>query len=241
MGSDRNLPCPCGSGKKHKKCCLNANGTHSVVLSNQLREKQGSPCWYHGTDQHFQKWTFPPPKKPGENLLVPHTSVFFTTNYEYAKGAGDNVARVSLSPTGRVLDTLENYGASEKLRVAVQQNEIASRTLNVEHDYWHKGWKTGDVLRMAYTDPVLSNHLNKMISDHSHQLGLPLEAASAIVQHNSARGLIELICVSAKRLGFDALFGHEVDRHSSPGKVIAQPWLAVLTSGVISEPEWIDL
>ncbi|MEC8306298.1 MAG: SEC-C metal-binding domain-containing protein [Chlamydiota bacterium] len=21
MGSERNAPCPCGSGKKHKKCC----------------------------------------------------------------------------------------------------------------------------------------------------------------------------------------------------------------------------
>lgn len=23
----RNDPCPCGSGKKHKKCCLSAEGT----------------------------------------------------------------------------------------------------------------------------------------------------------------------------------------------------------------------
>ncbi|TEI07151.1 hypothetical protein IPC1314_24305 [Pseudomonas aeruginosa] len=68
---------------------------------------------------------------------------------------------------------------------------------------------------------------------------LPLEAATAVIQHNSARGLIELICVTAKKLGFDAIYGHEVDRHSFAGKKIAQPWLAVLSNGIISEPEWL--
>lgn len=238
MGSDRNLPCPCGSGKKYKKCCLNGYSISTNVVSDNLKEKLGIPCWFHGTDQTFHSWTFPPPKKPGENLLVPHTALFFTTNFEFAKEAGRNVARVALSSDCRVLDATENYSASERLRAEVKKNEIAARTLNVDHDYWHHGWKTGDVLRMAYNDPVLSNHLNKIIADHSTKFGLPIEAASTIVQHNSARGLIELICVSAKKLGFDALFGHEVDRHSIQGEVIAQPWLAVLEKGVVTDPVW---
>jgi hypothetical protein len=79
-----------------------------------------------------------------------------------------------------------------------------------------------------------------MVDDLSNRTGLPHEAASAIIQLNSARGLIELICVSAKKLGFDAIYGREVDRHSHEEKVIAQPWLAVLSKGVVTEPEWLQ-
>ncbi|WP_225913344.1 hypothetical protein [Pseudomonas asgharzadehiana] len=209
------------------------------AISPELNERLDTPCWYHGTKQNFESWTFPPPMKPGENLLVPHTAVFFTSNIEFARGAGEKIAIVSLNSNSRVLDATENYDDSERLRKAVMRNEIASRTLNVGRDYWHAGWKTGDVLRMAFTDPQLENNLNEMISNHSRRLNVSLKVASAIVGHNATRGLIELICITARNLGFDALYGHEVDRHSIAGKKIAQPWLAVLSKGVVSEPEWI--
>ena len=209
-----------------------------MKISNELKEKLDSPCWFHGTEQAFDTWLIPPPPKPGENLLVPHTAIFFTSDHDFAKGAGNKVAKVSISSSSRILDTMENYEASEKVRLALSQHEIASRTQNVQHDFWHEGWKTGDVLRMTYSDPVLENHLQQMTVNLSQQSGLPRDAASVVVQHNSARGLIELICTSAKRLGFDAIFGHEVDRHSSKDKVIAQPWMAVLSKGVVSKPEW---
>lgn len=218
MGSNRNEPCPCGSGKKYKKCCLNQLTKDKAVISSELSDVLDKPCWYHGTDQSFSAWKLPPPKKPGEDLLVQHTAIFFTINRDFAKEAGTRLARVSLSSNARLLDTIANYAASEHLRREVMRNPMTSRTLNVNHDYWHEGWLTGNVLRVAYNDPAYS-----------------------VVGHNSARGLIELICVSAKRLGYDALYGHEVDRHSEPGKAIAQPWLAVMSNGAVSSPEWIDV
>lgn len=241
MSNIRNLPCPCCSGKKYKKCCLNKESSDSSnILSEDLKQKLDSPCWFHGSEQDFNSWSFPPPPKPGEDILVPHTAVFFTSDLDFAKGAGQKVARVSLSSNSRILDATANYDATEKLRTELLRHEIASRTININHDYWHDGWKTGAVLRMAYNDPALELHLNNMTTDLSMKTGLPEKVASAVIQHNSARGLIELICVSAKRLGFDAIYGHEVDRHSYAGNVIAQPWLAVLSKEVVSEPEWLQ-
>jgi hypothetical protein len=214
-------------------------GEGSIVLSEGLTNMLDTPCWFHGTDQKFDLWKFPPPPKPNENLLVAHTAVFLTSNLDYAEAAGENTARSCLSSKAKILDTTANYDASEKLRIEFAKHEIASRTYNVNHDFWHEGWKTGNVLRMTYNDPAMELHLQKMIGDLSEQTGKPHETASHIIQHNSSRGLIELVCVSAKKLGFDAIYGHEVDRHSDVNKVIAQPWLAILTKGCISEPEWV--
>lgn len=239
MANIRNQLCPCGSEKKYKKCCLNKdNGNGKIIISDILKTKLDSKCWFHGTEQDFDSWVIPPPVKPGEDLLVPHTAIFFTSNLEFAKGAGNKIANVAVSSNVKILDTTANYDASEKLRKTLQKHEIMSKTLNVEHDFWHEGWKTGDVLRMTYSDPTLKTHLQKMTSNLSQQSGLPLEAANITIQLNASRGLIELICIGAKKLGFDAIYGHEVDRHSVEGKVISQPWLAVFSKGVVSIPEW---
>jgi len=70
------------------------------------------------------------------------------------------------------------------------------------------------------------------------KLKITLKQAEEMVFHNFTRGLIELICDCAHNLGYDALYGHEVDRHSDPNKVLAQPWLAVFKKGAVSEPIW---
>ena len=113
-----------------------------------------------------------------------------------------------------------------------------SKTLNVEHEFWHKGWKTGDVLRLAYTNPIVGRHMHEVASELSNSSGMSLANANFIIQHNSSRGLIELICQSAKRLGFDAMYGFEVDRHSGANEKVAQPWLAVFAKNIVSAPEW---
>ncbi len=39
MKTGRNAPCPCGSGKKYKKCCLNkANAVQTFAARNQAKD-----------------------------------------------------------------------------------------------------------------------------------------------------------------------------------------------------------
>lgn len=240
MVNIRNKQCLCGSGKKYKKCCFQQfQGIATNAISSQLESKLDAPCWYHGTEHHFDSWLLPPPSKPGQSHQVPHTALFFTSNIDFAKGAGTNIASVSLSSKFKILDATANYLECEKLRLEVKRNDIAAKTHNIDHDYWHSGWKTGDVLRMAFTDAQLFHHLEELIVQHVQEFGMTPDQANACVMHNCSRGLIELICVSAQRLGYDALYGHEVDRHSIKNQKIAQPWLAVFNNNAISTPQWI--
>jgi hypothetical protein len=66
-----------------------------------------------------------------------------------------------------------------------------------------------------------------------------IEEARKVSELNTTRGLIELICIEARELGYDALHGREIDKHSENGEVIAQPWLAVFRKGVVRDPTWI--
>ena len=36
MSVGRNDPCPCGSGKKHKRCCLKSGGPEKSLRQNQI-------------------------------------------------------------------------------------------------------------------------------------------------------------------------------------------------------------
>ena len=215
------------------------NSKVAPILSEEFKAKLDKKCWYHGSSQVFEAWEIPAPQKPNEEFLVPHNcAIFFTSNLDYAKGAGNKTAKVAISKDSNILDMTENYYESEKLRLLLKRHDLVSKTLNIQHDFWHTGWKTGDVLRVAFTDPVVGQHMQKVALELSKRSGIPLTEANIIIQHNATRGLIELICQSAKESGFDALYGFEVDRHSDANKKIAQPWLAVFSSSIVSAPEW---
>lgn len=216
-----------------------SNSAVQSIISEELRAKLGRKCWYHGGNQVFESWKIPSPQKPGEDFLVPHKcAIFFTSNLDYAKETGNKTAKVTIFEDSNVLDMIVNYDESEKVRLLLKGNDLASKTLNVEHDFWHEGWKTGDVLRVAFNNPIVDEHMQEVALELSKSSGKSLAEANFIIQHNSSRGLIELICQFAKELGFDALYGFEVDRHSDVNKKVAQPWLAVFSSNIISSPEW---
>jgi hypothetical protein len=51
-GSIRNKPCPCGSGKKYKKCCLNKdNGPKAFRVSKAQAEKLVKPLQMKEAEQ----------------------------------------------------------------------------------------------------------------------------------------------------------------------------------------------
>lgn len=240
MPNIRNQPCPCGSRKKYKKCCLIKGTAQSEsILSDNVKHTLDAPHWYHGTDQVFDDWLIPPPPKPGQEVLVPHTANFFTSNDEFARPAGKYLAVVSLSSNAKTLDACLNYEASEKLRLLVAKNPSVKNLVNIQHDSWHEGWLSGDVLRATFNNSAAfatmkGNYIKQYIRN-----GYSNSAAHEIFGLNTARGLIELICVNARQLGFDAIIGHEVDRHSEGNAILVQPWLAALSKKAVSKPKWL--
>lgn len=194
--------------------------------------------WYHGTDANFTELQIPPPPKPNEPMLVRHTAMFFTTHIDYAKAAGRRLCITRIHPSSRILDATKPSSEAEALRCEVAKNKLAALSVYVrDRAYWTEGWKSGDTLRFAFDNPMALQMIMANV-ETLIRAGMSRETAMLVTQHNVTRGLIELICVSAKALGFDAIVGHEIDRHNDNGQVIARPWLAVLNATALAPVEW---
>ena len=198
--------------------------------------------WFHGTDAFFDSWQVPPPPKPGEDMAVAHTALFFSSNERFAAAAGQTahgLCSARIHTSARVLDATKPSQESETLRQQVAKNELASLGHNINNSLrWTQGWNTGETLRFSTTAAMALPYIAKIAASIARHTGLPSEAAIVIAKHNCTRGLIELICVEARKLGFDAIVGHEVDQ-TAGGQRLAMPWLAVLSADAITPVEWL--
>lgn len=195
--------------------------------------------WLHGTDTPFDRWSVPPPRKNGEELAVPHTAVFLTKHEDYAAAAGGRICEASLEPQAKVLVAGLPSKASEALRLALRRHQVVAPCWWLRNEAtWLESWRSGDVMRFAAD----TDHLQALVSRSASMLqkvapDLPPEALVNGAQHNITRGWIEEIVKAARALGFDALQGHEIDRHAGP-QPIARPWLAVFNADALSAPVW---
>lgn len=201
--------------------------------------------WYHGTKSDcFENWLIPPPSIPDEPSI--HKGIFFTSNIEYAKFVGKNIAQISLNKEIKILNTVHDKKNTENLRNSIiAKNSIFTPLHNFEYDYWHEGWRSGDVLRMDGTGKEeecieLRYEIDKLKQKYMDELPqFSEEYVLRISNQLMTRRYIETICQEAKQLEFDAIFGYEVDRHSIHGIKQAQPWLCIFDNSKISKPTWL--
>lgn len=195
--------------------------------------------WYHGTNAEFSSWLVPPPPKQGEAAQVPHSAVFFSSDSSFAKAAGSRLCVTELLPSARVLDATCPGSESESLRQRVVRNSLAQLSVHVASERaWRDGWRSGEVLRFAFTDPKAGIHLAQAAMELVKN-GVPKKAAALLTMHNTTRGLIELICSEARQIGFDALAGYEVDI-TLRGDRVPRPWLAVFNASVLKPVRWMS-
>jgi len=195
--------------------------------------------WLHGTDAPFDQWAVPPPKKRDDPLSVPHSAVFLTKHEDYAAGAGGRICEASLEPGASVLVAGIPSQASEALRLALRRRPVVGSCWWLRNETtWLGSWRSGDVMRFAADTDALQALVSRGAS-MLRQIApdLPPEALVMGAQHNMTRGWIEEIVKAARALGFDALQGHEIDRHAGP-QPIARPWLAVFKADALSAPVW---
>lgn len=69
----------------------------SLDISKQQKKMLDRHCRYNRTVHEFDSWLILPPAKPGEGLLVPHTAVFFTSDLDFSKEAGEKIAKIAIS------------------------------------------------------------------------------------------------------------------------------------------------
>ncbi|MBM7345052.1 hypothetical protein [Pantoea coffeiphila] len=208
---------------------------HKRLKVDSLSEK----TWYHGSDTRFESWQFPPPVKKGSELLVPHSAVFLTSDQDYAARAGAHLCQSLLNKPENILDTVSDYHNSEMLRLEVMKNSLMARSMNVNQQFWHTGWATGDVLRFTFSDPALAEHIEKMTRIQASRFSITMNASQIIMGLNLTRGLIEVMVKATRSLGYDGFTGYEVDRHSAVNQKHAREIIAIMKPDLISEPDWI--
>ncbi|PJX33360.1 hypothetical protein CWM53_04980 [Klebsiella sp. A-Nf5] len=196
--------------------------------------------WFHGTNEKFEAWSFPPPRKKGNEILqVPHTAVFLTSEKDFAQGAGKHLCSVKFIKPPKIIDTVNNYESSERLRLLVMKNPAIARSLNINKTFWHEGWKTGEVMRFTYQDKFLASELDRCMRSQAKQMKTSLEDFLRIFKHNLTRGLIEEMVKATRTLGFDGFVGYEIDKHSADGQRKSREIIALLNPGFITRPEWL--
>lgn len=207
-------------------------GTLSHVYMDEI--------WFHGTNNPFPDWSFPPPIKKGSERLVPHSAIFLTTDELYARGAGKHLCQTCFIRSPKLIDTVNDTHTSELLRREVMKNSIMARAMNVDKVFWHAGWVTGDVLRFTYSDTALERHIKNVILVQAREFSISIETSTYIAGLNLTRGLIEEIVKATRALGFDGFTGFEVDRHRDKKRKEAREILALHTPGFITKPEWVQ-
>ncbi|EPN9162986.1 hypothetical protein ACT4EA_004182 [Escherichia coli] len=197
--------------------------------------------WYHGTNlEQFTSWKFPPPKKPDEPILFPLTAVYLTSDLAFAKIAGENIATVKLKNSLKILNLVKDKDNAESIRQLLNEKDLYKYSETTKKGNWQKGCKNGECTIYKYEDERIHQEILRRASNiHQENKDIINElAAVKVVMHNMHRAHIENICNAAKKLGFNGIFFHEGDRHTTQGILTPQPVLAIFSPGVISDPVW---
>lgn len=205
-----------------------------------------SAKWYHGTDTRFDAWEFPP--KAPSPIEIGHTALFFTSSREYAAGAGPHICTVTIDSATKVLQPGQLSAESVELRKRVAaDNELSGHCEWVKNDEaWTRGWITGEVMRFAadMANPAVAKLITSRLAHIATSVQkacippLSNQKAIDVAQQNLTRAWIEILVTKAKEMGFQAVLGAEIDRHSNATRPASQPWLAVLDPSIISAPSW---
>ena len=204
--------------------------------------------WYHGTDSEpFQQWRIP--NTNVDPIDVPHSCAFFS-DLASARQVGRHVCSSQLAPgTEIIIPGIATSASAAMRRNILSSNRLARHAQWLSNDQvWSRAWQTGEVMRFAFnpTDPAAVHDLRVALSKTAETISkcivspvLTEQIVEAHAMQCLTRGWIETLIQSAKSLGFQAIYGAEIDRHTRATPV-SMPWLAVTTANVISPPNWLQ-
>jgi len=149
MKAGRNEPCPCGSGKKYKHCCMQAAADPADLLWRRLRRLHddlplrllkfadrtfGEQALLEAWDE-FYLWEGPEfdPVSPKQQLFMPWFFFHWTPDPEETEVEPDAprdtpVVRAYLDRHGRTLDELERRYLEAALRAAFSFHDVLACT-----------------------------------------------------------------------------------------------------------------
>ena len=120
----RNNPCPCGSGKKHKKCCLNKKQReHTVIVA--------SPEPLHGL--HYDKERMAFTGLTLDDRLIKPVITYSQTHYKSDSGKEKVIARIQDKVIPNEAELMRHLSSDFDLIIAIDTNTraIGSERLSV--------------------------------------------------------------------------------------------------------------
>jgi hypothetical protein len=109
----RNDPCPCGSGKKYKKCCLNKKPREQVIMVGSSEPLQG--VHYDKEKMEFTGLTH-------DNRLIKPVVTYSQTHYKSNSGKEKVLARCQNKVIPNDTDLMRHLSSSYDLIIAIDTN-----------------------------------------------------------------------------------------------------------------------
>lgn len=180
-------------------------------MSSQQIHKSFDKAWYYGSRGYLHKFLSAFKKSSRDDILALPDAFILYDREEIALKDGTNTREVRLAWHSAILDCIADFEAAEQLRQRVAEHHLLSESLNISPEYWHEGWKTGEVLRYTPGHDSVKHKIHTHISRESGETGLPPQQMQALVYLDLSRQITRHILRTAFSMGYDGLIGASPD------------------------------
>lgn len=188
--------------------------------------------WFYGSTVNFKNWKLPFPT----TTQTARPGLLYSSERSIAAKSGSRLAVARLHADAKVINALTDENEIEQMRIYLLSHPIFSRSINVDKDFWHAGWLTGESLRFQYSDDSLEQHFYRTISSEAEENDIhPREMKERFFETLNSNFFSE-ICFAIKTMGYDGIcFNDGLDVEERKTKA-----LVLTNSHVMTPPEWIS-
>lgn len=188
--------------------------------------------WFYGSTINFKNWELPFPT----TTQTARPGLLYSSERSIAAKSGSRLAVARLHADAKVINALTDENEIEQMRIDLLSHPIFSRSINVDKDFWHAGWLTGESLRFQYSDDSLEQHFYRTISSEAEENDIHPREMKERFFENLNNGYFSEICNAIKALGYDGIFFN----NSLEGTDRQVKSLVLVNCHVINPPEWIS-
>lgn len=167
--------------------------------------------WFHGAERRLaNKLPFFRSADPSR-LLKSADALFLYDTPAAAARSGSVITPVYIKRDGDILDAANDWASSERLRLEVASHHLLKHSDNCNQEFWHKGWNTGEMLRISVSAPAFEHKIHQQVSREAEEVNKPVKQVYDDFILNLSREVIGHILKTAATLGYSGLSGYAPD------------------------------
>lgn len=167
--------------------------------------------WFYGAERRLaKKLPFFRTADPARLLVYP-AAVFLYDTPAAAARSGSVITPVHIKKDGDILDAANDWASSERLRLEVASHHLLKHSDNCNQEFWHKGWNTGEMLRMSVSVSAFEHKIHQQVSREAEELNKPVKQVYVEFILNLSREITGHILKTAATMGYNGLSGYAPD------------------------------